>query len=63
MRDGFYTISCGCVKYTNRNTLAVRKGYELSGTWSVINCKKHCANGLSNFELGLQAEYLKRLKG
>lgn len=55
----FYSLKCGCIKYTNIKTSAVKKGFELSGSWDVELCNKHSSYGLSGYGEGLQEVYRK----
>jgi len=63
MAQGFYTLKCGCVKYTNAHTHVVKMKYELSGSWDVKFCPKHSYKTLSVYEQSLKAEYDAMQKG
>ena len=54
-----YTLVCGCVRCTNRNTSYVRKGIEMSGVWALSYCDRHSDRTLSNYEKSLAETLLK----
>ena len=61
---GFYVLKCGCVRYSNRHTQAVKKGYELQSYWAVEHCTpKHESSDLSGFEEALNRLYLEHIEG
>lgn len=63
MKLGFYKLDCGCVKYTNAHTTAVKLQIDVSGSWMAHPvCAKHKAEGLSNYELHLRRLYLESIE-
>ncbi len=63
MKPGFYTLKCGCVKYTNAQTTAVKLKLELASTWMAYPvCATHKAEGLSGYEELLRRLYLESIE-